>query len=162
VKTAGAEEWIVAQFSPVWLEALVGGSGTIDADGVRRTCTDDRCIMGLFKSGTRVTVTGRPTKTGAATRWGFGCDPYESDLSAGRCVVDMSNVRNFVSVGFDGSDPDPSPPFNLAVNLEVERGLFEPRTYVAFRQRIRTGSSRHFIAAGMSATFPALALDWLL
>ena len=120
VKTAAGGEWIVAQFSPVWLEALVGGSGTIDAGGVRRTCTD-RCIMGLFKAGTRVTVTGRPTTPGAPTRWGFGCDPYESDLSSGRCVVNMSNDRNFVSVSFDGSDPDPNPPYNKAVNVKVAR-----------------------------------------
>ena len=33
----------------------------------------------------------------------------------------MSNVRNFVSVGFDGFEPDQSPPFNKAVTLKVER-----------------------------------------
>ena len=119
VKTAADDELIVAQFSPVWLEALVDGSGTVDAGGVRRTCTD-RCIMGLFKAGTRVTVTGQPTTPGAAPRWGFGCDPYESDLSSGRCVVNMSNIRNFVAVSFDGSDPQHFPPFNQAVPLKVE------------------------------------------
>ncbi len=121
VKTAAAEEWVVAQFSPVWLEAVVAGSGTISAGNVQRTCSDDRCVMGLFNAGTQVTVTARPATAGAATKFGFGCDPYESDLSNGRCVVDMSNVRNFVSVGFGGAEPDGSPPFNQAVDLKVAR-----------------------------------------
>ena len=121
VKTAADEEWVVAQFSPVWLEAVVAGSGTIEAGGVTRACTDARCVIGPFSSGTPVTVTARPATPGDATTWGFGCDPYASDLGNGRCVVQMSNVRNFVSVGFGGAEPDPSPPFNLSVNLAVER-----------------------------------------
>lgn len=122
-KAAAGEEWIVAQFSPVWLEALVNGAGTVDAGGHRQTCADFTCemVMGLYKAGEPVTVTGGPTKTGATTKWGFGCDPFESDLGSGRCVVNISDARNFFSVGFDGSDPDPRPPFNQVVHLEVER-----------------------------------------
>ena len=68
-----------------------------------------------------MTVTGIPTDAGATTRWGFGCDPYESDLGSGRCVVNISDARNFVSVSFDGSDPAPRPPFNQVVHLKVQR-----------------------------------------
>ena len=119
VKTADDEEWVVAQFSPVWLEASLNGPGTIDVGSVH--CAVDRCVIGLFEAGTRVTVTARPTTAGAATTFGIGCDPYESDLGNGRCLVNMSNVRNFVSVGFDGFEPGQSPPFNKAVTLKVQR-----------------------------------------
>jgi hypothetical protein len=119
VKTADDEEWVVAQFSPVWLEASLNGPGTIDVGSVH--CAVDRCVIGLFDAGTRVTVTARPTTAGAVTTFGIGCDPYESDLGNGRCLVNMSNVRNFVSVGFDGFEPGQSPPFNKAVTLKVQR-----------------------------------------
>ena len=119
VKTADDEEWVVAQFSPVWLEASLNGPGTIDVGSVH--CAVDRCVIGLFEAGTRVTVTARPTTAGAVTTFGIGCDPYESDLGNGRCLVNMSNVRNFVSVGFDGFEPGQSPPFNKAVTLKVQR-----------------------------------------
>ena len=124
VKTAADQEWVVAQFSPVWLEALVTGNGTVSASGKSQTCKDFSCqlVMGLFKPGAPMTVTGQPTTAGATTRWGFGCDPYESDLAGGTCVVNVSDARNFVSVSFDGSDPAPRPPFNQVVHLKVERG----------------------------------------
>ena len=119
VKATDSEEWIVARFSPVWLEASVQGSGTITVSG--KSCSLDRCVMGLFDAGTRVTVTASPTTAGATTRWGYGCDPYESDLNDNRCVVNIANVRNFVSVGFGGFEPNKSPPFNKTVNLRVTR-----------------------------------------
>ena len=119
VKTADDEEWVVAQFSPVWLEATLNGPGSIDVGNVH--CAVARCVIGLFEAGSRVTVTARPTTPGAVTTFGLGCDLYESDLKNGRCLVNMSNIRNFVSVGFDGFEPDKSPPFNKAVTLKVQR-----------------------------------------
>jgi len=123
VKTAADQEWVTAQFSPVWLEALVTDAGTVSAGGKSQTCSDFGCqlVMGLFKPGVPVTVTAQPKNAGATTRWGFGCDPYESNLAGGRCVVNISDARNFVSVSFDGSDPAPRPPFNQVVHLKVER-----------------------------------------
>ena len=55
IKTAADLEWVVAQFSPVWLEALVNGAGTVVAGGSRQTCDDFECqlVMGLFKPGVR-------------------------------------------------------------------------------------------------------------
>ena len=121
VKTAAPEEWVVAQFSPVWLEALVTGPGTITAGGVQKTCAFDcQFVIGLFNAGKPVTVTGVPTKAGAATKWGFGCDPSKSSLANGRCVLGMALDRNFVSVGFDGEIPRGQPPYNRVVHLRVE------------------------------------------
>ncbi len=51
--------------------------------------------------------------------WDFGCDPYESDLSSGRCVVEMSNIRNFVILF--GEEPV-QPPFAVRTDLKVDRG----------------------------------------
>jgi len=122
IKATADVEWVVAQFSPVWLEALVNGGGTVVAGGSRQTCAEFGCqlVMGLFKPDEPVTVTGVPTTAGATIRWGFGCDPYGSP-GTGRCVVHISDARNFVGVSFDGSDPAPRPPFNQVVHLKVER-----------------------------------------
>ena len=124
IKATADLEWVVAQFSPVWLEALVTGAGTVAAGGSRRTCDKCECqplVMGLFKPDEPVMVTGLPANPGATTRWGFGCDPYASNPGSGRCVVHVSDARNFVSVTFDGSDPAPRPPFNEVVHLKVQR-----------------------------------------
>jgi uncharacterized repeat protein (TIGR01451 family) len=119
VQTAGDEEWVVAQFTPVWLEVIQSGTGTVLANGNPLACRDDNSkCTGLFDAGTHVTVTGQPSPP--AADWGFGCDPYESDLGSGRCSVAMSNIRNFVIVGFAGPNPDPTPPFNLATTLKVD------------------------------------------
>src|SRR3954451_6066125 len=122
IKATGDVEGVVAQFSPVWLDALVNGGGTVVAGGSRQTCAEFGCqlVMGLFKPDEPVTVTGVPTTAGATIRWGFGCDPYGSP-GTGRCVVHISDARNFVGVSFDGSDPAPRPPFNKVVHLKVER-----------------------------------------
>jgi uncharacterized repeat protein (TIGR01451 family) len=118
VQTADEQEDIVAQFTPVWLEVIPSGSGTVAADGSPLTCRVDatKCT-GLFRAGARVTVTGQPTPP--PTNWVFGCDPYESNLDTGRCSVAMSNLRNFVIVGFE-NPPDPFPPFNLFTALKVD------------------------------------------
>ena len=118
VKVAASEEWIVAQFSPVWLEAIVDGQGKVSAGGVTKEC-DGFCqiVMGLYEAEKPVTVTA----DGAATEWGFGCAAQKSDLSAGRCVVTMSMDRNFVAVAFDGAEPTRQPPYNKVVRFTVER-----------------------------------------
>jgi hypothetical protein len=109
-------EAIVAHFSPVWLEVLVAGEGTVAANGETSSCTTGRCIMGPFVAGTRVDVTATPDPV-----WGFGCDPFDSDLLAGHCVIEMSNIRNFVSVGFQDLEPDAQPPYNLSKPVTVKR-----------------------------------------
>ena len=116
------------------------------------TTSSCQLVMGLFKPDVPVTVTGLPTNPGATTRWGFGCDPYESNLAGGRCVVNVSDARNFVSVSFDGSDPAPRPPFNEVVHLKVQRagngqgqvegsgksaGLDDPPWSIELRRRLR-------------------------
>ena len=123
VKVAAAEEWVVAQFSPVWLEAIVEGpAGTIEAGDVEITCEEFACqqiVVGLFEAEKPVTVTAR-SASGGATTWGFGCAAHKSDLAAGRCVVTMSMDRNFVGVAFDGFDPPTQPPYNKVVSFSVE------------------------------------------
>jgi uncharacterized repeat protein (TIGR01451 family) len=124
VQTASEDEWIVAQFTPVWLEVITSGAGTVAVDGhafdEATECAGDdiekKCIR-LFKAGTQVIVTGQPTPP--AANWVFGCDPYESDLGNGRCAAQMSNVRNFVIVGFV-DPPEPFPPFNHFSPLKVD------------------------------------------
>jgi hypothetical protein len=115
---------IAAHFTPVWLEVLVNGVGTVTADGATVAspdCPDGRCIIGLFQTGTRVSVTATPTQEPLTTGWGFGCDPFDSDLLAGRCVIEMANIRNFVSVGFQGQTPSAQPPYNLSKPVIVKR-----------------------------------------
>ena len=118
VQAADEQEYVVAQFTPVWLEVIPFGSGTVATDGNPLVCRVDatKCT-GLFGAGVRVTVTAQPIPP--PTNWSFGCDPYESNLAAGRCSVTMSNIRNFVIVGFENT-PDPFPPFNVSTTLKVD------------------------------------------
>jgi hypothetical protein len=109
-------EPVVAQFTPVWLEVLISGVGTIEANDVPSTCTTERCIIGHFENGARVWITSQTPNP----IWGFGCDPFDSDLLAGRCLIELSNTRNFVSVGFQ-ANPDPEPPYNLSKPVTVRR-----------------------------------------
>lgn len=109
-------EPVVAQFTPVWLEVLINGDGTVAANGQPfPACTLGRCI-GYFENGARVNVTSDT----ADPIWGFGCDPFDSDLPAGRCLIELSNTRNFVSIGF-GTEPDAQPPYNLTKPVTVKR-----------------------------------------
>jgi hypothetical protein len=115
IEVKSEAEWVVAQFTPVWLEVIAAGTGTVVVGSTTKVCSDDRCIMGLFEAGRPLTVTAGPVPV----NWGFGCDPYESDLANRRCVVSMANIRNFVTVGFGGAEPDEQPPYNLAATLRV-------------------------------------------
>jgi uncharacterized repeat protein (TIGR01451 family) len=115
------EEWIAAQFSPLTLIVDVLGEGTLTASGpttgtVTRDCNNEECFIDEFAAGERVTVTGESNE--GAAEWGFGCDPYEANPPP--CILTMSGVENWVTVGF-GQSPNPSPPFNFGVNLRVDR-----------------------------------------
>jgi hypothetical protein len=112
-------EPVVAQFTPVWLEVLINGDGTVAVNGQPfSSCTTGRCVIGYFDNGATVNV----TSVTADPHWGFGCDPFESDLLAGRCSIELSNIRNFVSVGFGvGFEPDAQPPYNLSKPVTVRR-----------------------------------------
>jgi hypothetical protein len=119
----GDEEAIVAHFSPVWLELLVNRSDddqtTVAVSGnAPEYCPTDDCSAGLFAAGARLNVTATPPP--ALSDWAFGCDPFDSDLVAGRCAVEISNIRNFVSLTLDETAPQ-EPPFNLRKPVIVKR-----------------------------------------
>jgi hypothetical protein len=116
------EEAIVAHFSPVWLELLVSGNDnaatTVAVSGQPHYCTTADCTVALFDAGTRLDVTATPPPT--PSEWAFGCDPFDSDLAAGRCAIETSNIRNFVSLALAGTEPD-QPPFDLRKPVTVKR-----------------------------------------
>ncbi len=112
------EEAIVAHFSPVWLEIInnENAASSVDVSGPPPTyCTTLDCMTALYEAGTRLDVTATPPSA-----LGFGCDPFDSDLVAGRCAIETSNIRNFVMLAPADAEPT-EPPFNLRKPVTVKR-----------------------------------------
>jgi Divergent InlB B-repeat domain len=119
---ADDEEEIVAHFSPVWLEIIdpENAATSVVVSGPEPTyCTPPdsppNCMTALYENGTRLDVTATPPNALA-----FGCDPFDSDLVAGRCAIETSNIRNFVILAPAGTEPA-EPPFNLRKPVTVKR-----------------------------------------
>ena len=111
VKTADDQEWVVAQFSPVWLEASLNGAGTVVAGGSRQIAPTSNPVR-------HGPVRGRHPGDGdrSADDGGRGHHDGASAATRTRATSPTAAVsstcptsRNFVSVGFDGFEPDRAP-----------------------------------------------------
>ena len=99
----------------------VNGPGTT-RQSANVHCAVDRCVIGLFDAGTRVTVTAQADDGGRGHHIGIRLRPvrerpWQRPLSSSTCPTSGTSSAS----RFDGFEPGQSPPFNKAVTLKVQR-----------------------------------------
>jgi len=127
VTVADDSDTVTATFSPLTLEVLWAGTGTVEAEsGENLTCDIDpdgfesSCTASL-DADTVVVLKATPGVAGESVHWGQGCEPSDGDPTSARCTVVLTNTRTFATLAFGDAQP-PDLPFQIFVRIHVARG----------------------------------------
>jgi hypothetical protein len=123
----GDSDMVTATFSPLRLEVIWAGTGTVEAQsGEKLACDVDptggesQCTASL-EADTVVVLKATPGVAGESIHWGEGCEPAGGDPTSATCTVVMTNTRTFATLAFGDFIP-PMFPFQIAVTIHVARG----------------------------------------
>jgi hypothetical protein len=116
---------VTATFSPLRLEVIWAGTGTVEAvSGQALSCDVDptgaeSICTATLDADTAVVLKATPGVAGESVQWGPGCDVDPGDPT--QCTVTMTNTRTFATLAF-GDNPVPDFPFQIFVKIHVAVG----------------------------------------